>query len=246
MASTDARELSQENIQVWTFPSTAPDDTVAALLRVLNTEETERAARFQFAHLRDSFVVAHGVLRFLLGRYMRIDPAKIQFSFNSKGKPVATEANGIKFNMTHSGGLTVIALAMECEIGVDVEKIRPLSDLLQIAERHFCQEEAAELRSVPSEQRENAFFRCWTRKEAYLKAIGAGLSAPLNGFRVPVDPKMVPRFIHINHDIAEANVWELHDLNVGFGYAAALAYRARRRALFFFPIDDFKKIVTLA
>lgn len=246
MASTDAPELSRESIHVWTVPSAAPDDAVAALGRVLNTEETERVARFQFAHLRDSFVIAHGILRFLLGRYLKIDPAKIQFSFNSKGKPAATEGNGLKFNMSHSGGLTVIALAMECEIGVDVEKIRPLSDMLRIAERYFCQEEAAELRSLPSDERENGFFCCWTRKEAYIKAIGAGLSAPLNGFRVAVDPKMVPRFIHINHDIAEANAWELHDLNLASGYAAALAYRAPRRVLCFFTIDDFKKIVTLA
>ena len=189
MASTDAPELSRESIHVWTVPSAAPDDAVAALGRVLNTEETERVARFQFAHLRDSFVIAHGILRFLLGRYLKIDPAKIQFSFNSKGKPAATEGNGLKFNMSHSGGLTVIALAMECEIGVDVEKIRPLSDMLRIAERYFCQEEAAELRSLPSDERENGFFCCWTRKEAYIKAIGAGLSAPLNGFRVAVDPR---------------------------------------------------------
>jgi 4'-phosphopantetheinyl transferase len=246
MSSADVGQLSQENIHVWTFPSTAADDTVAALARVLNAEETERAARFQFAHLRDSFVIAHGVLRFLLGRYLKIDPAKVQFSFGSKGKPAATEASGLQFNMTHSGALTAIALATRCEIGFDVEKIRPLSDMLQIAERYFCQEEAAELRSLPGELRENAFFCCWARKEAYIKAIGAGLSAPLNGFRVTVDPKAVPRFIHINNDIAEANLWELHDLNLTSGYAAALAYRAPRRALCFFPIDDFKKIVTLS
>jgi 4'-phosphopantetheinyl transferase len=245
MNQSFAFELPLEEVHIWTFPSTAPNDVVETFARVLNTGEVSRAERFRFPHLRESFVIAHGVLRYLVGRYSDRLPAEIRFSFGSKGKPMAVGANGLQFNMTHSGDVTMIALARDCEIGVDVEKIRPLLDMQRIADQFFCVEEAAELRAVLSVERNHAFFCSWTRKEAYVKAIGAGLYIPLNSFRVPVAPTATPRFIHIDHDTTAAREWNLNDLPLAPEYAAALAYRGRQHSLRFFSITDFREFIDL-
>lgn len=245
MPTNFAFELSRSDIHIWTFPATVADDVVAEFARVLAPDETDRAARFRFSHLRDSFVIAHGVLRFVLGRYLGIDPADIQFSFGSNGKPAFGPTHPVRFNMSHSGDLTVIALAVDCEIGVDTEKIRSFADMQQIAGRFFCQEEVSELMSVPESEREHAFFCCWTRKEAYIKAIGAGLSVALDGFRVTVHPQAPARFVHIEHDTSAAEAWTLRDLSFGSGYAGALAYRAPPRGLCIVPISDLGEVIRL-
>jgi 4'-phosphopantetheinyl transferase len=211
--------------------------------RVLVKHETDRAARFSFSHLRESFVIARGALRYLLGRYLDLHPASIRFIYGSNGKPALASAANIQFNITHSGSLAAVALTADCQIGVDLEQIRPLSDLQHIADRYFCSEEAAEIMSLPPSERERAFFCCWTRKEAYIKAIGDGLSAPLDGFRVTVQPNTPARFVHLGHDTTAAETWTLHDLCLASDYAAALAYRDRQRSLSIFPIVDLAEFL---
>jgi len=195
-----------------------------------------RAAQFRFERDRNSFVLARGVLRTLLGRYLHISPAGIRFEYRPKGKPALALPAGIDFNVSHSGGLAVFAFTAGCEIGVDVESIRPLPDLQSIADRFFCAGEAAELMSLAADQREPAFYLCWTRKEAYIKASGDGLSAPLDGFRVTLRPGQPARFVHLANDTAQA--WSLHDLALASGYAAALAYRDAQRPVVVLPVAD--------
>src|SRR5262249_7275622 len=155
---------------------------------------------------------ARGALRYLLGHYLHCDPAKVSLVYGLKGKPAVESPSSLQFNMTHSGDLAVIAFTVHREIGVDVEQIRPLADMQQIANRFFCTEEATEIMSAPQTERERAFFLCWTRKEAYIKATGDGLSAPLGSFRVTVQHDRPARFIHIQHNETEAKAWMLHDL----------------------------------
>ena len=138
----------------------------------------------------------------------------------------------------------MIALTTGLEIGVDVEQIRPLPDMQSIADRSFRPEEASEIMSLPQPERDHAFYRCWTRKEAYIKAIGDGLSAPLDDFRVTVQPNTPARFVHIEHDASAAQRWTLHDLQVAAGYAAALAYHDQPRSLSMFPITDFADLMS--
>ncbi|HMD49303.1 MAG TPA: 4'-phosphopantetheinyl transferase superfamily protein [Bryobacteraceae bacterium] len=231
MRSDFSFELSGNDVHIWTLPTGGADDLVARLERVLDAEELNRAARFRFNHLRESFVVSHGALRTLLGRYLNVPPAEVRFVYGSKGKPALALQSNIEFNMTHSGGLAVIALTLDREIGVDVEQIRSMPDRQAIASRFFCAEEAAEILSLPEAERERAFYCCWTRKEAYIKAIGDGLSTPLDEFRVTVQPGEPARFVHIARDTEAAEAWMLHDLRLAPDYAAALAYRDRERPL---------------
>ena len=236
MRSAFSFQLSESQIHIWSFPTKASRYVVTAFEGTLVHEERDRALRFRFDHLYASFIIAHGALRHLLGHYLNCNPSEVAFVYGVKGKFALASPSSIQFNLTHSGNLAVIALTTGLEIGVDVEHMRPLSDIQQIADQFFCPEEASEVMSAPQTERELAFFRCWTRKEAYIKATGDGLSAPLSSFRVTVHRDVPARFVHIQHNATEAEAWTLHDLQVAVDYAAALAYRAQRRSLRLFSV----------
>jgi 4'-phosphopantetheinyl transferase len=233
--------MGERDIDVRAVRMAAPDSDVARFERILAPGERDRAARFRFEDLRRKFILARAALRILLGGYLKRDPADIQFEHGPKGKPSLPEPGGIEFNASHSGGLAVFAFAKDCELGIDVEQIRPMPDMLDIANRFFCAAEAGELTSLPAHQRERAFFNCWTRKEAYIKATGEGLSAPLDEFRVTLRPDEPARFVHIandhlaNDENAAAD-WSLHDLRLAPDYAGALAYRDAIRPVRVFPL----------
>jgi len=238
-------ELIGRAVHVWPVSIQAPDSTVESFRRLLAPDETERAARFRFEHLRSSFILARGALRILLGRYLKSPPQDLTFSYGSKGKPTLRRPASLQFNASHSGDLALFAFTMDCEIGVDVEAIRPMPDSEDIAKRFFCTEETAELMSLPSGQRDRSFFLCWTRKEAYIKATGEGLSAPLDAFRVTLRPGEPARIIHLAGDPTAAQSWTLHDLAPGPGFAGALAYQEPPRPLELFTPVNPKQLLEL-
>jgi 4'-phosphopantetheinyl transferase len=231
-------------IHVWPIRLEAGKDVLAGFQRVLAPDETARAARFSFDHLQRRFVLARGALRILLGYYLRTGAHRIQFSYGWKGKPrLATP--GIDFNASRSGTVALLAFTLQCEIGVDIEQIRPLCDIQEIANRFFCAEESAELRALPVSEREHAFFVCWTRKEAYLKAVGDGLSAPLDGFRVALRPGQPARLIQSADGMSADKAWTLHDLNVTPHHAAALAYNDSPRPVYVLPLTEPAELLDL-
>jgi 4'-phosphopantetheinyl transferase len=231
-------ELSENEVHIWTFDIRALATATEKFRLVLASDEMDRAAQFRFNHLRESFVRTRSTLRHLLGRYMDIHPAGIQFTYGPNGKPALASAENIQFNMTHSGDMAAIAITTDCPIGVDVEQIRPVENMLRIAEQFFCPEETAEIISLPADDRECAFFCYWTRKEAYAKAIGAGLGAPLNTIRVTAQSGSSSCSIFTENEVGAAQTWTLHDLQLAANYAAAVGYRGRERSLSVFPIAD--------
>jgi len=239
-------ELPVNTVHIWSFPTKASPHVVATFERDLAPEERDRALRFRFHHLHESFVIARGALRQLLGHYLDCNPAGVSFVYRSNGKPAVESPACLQFNMTHSGDLAVIALTLKRELGVDMEKIRPLPDMQAIANRFFCPEEASDVMSFPQAERERAFFLCWTRKEAYIKATGEGLSAALDTFRVTIHPDIPPRFLYIQHNETEAQAWTLHDLQVAVGYAAALAYRDQPRLLHVRSVADPGELLAMS
>jgi 4'-phosphopantetheinyl transferase len=245
MQTGSSFQLSTLDAHIWTIPTKTSDAVVGRLERILARDEIDRASRFRFGYLRDSFVIARGFLRCLLGQYLNLDPASICFSYGDKGKPVLCSGSTLQFSLTHSNGIAAIALTSGCQIGVDLEHVRRMNDMQQIADRYFCSEEAAEIMSLSSEERARAFFCCWTRKEAYIKAIGDGLSCPLDSFRVTVRPNADARLIHIGGNRATAKMWTLQDLNLATGYAAAVAYRDRHRSLSIFPMTAASELLNL-
>ena len=165
------------------------------------------------------------MLRILLGAYFDANPSSLEFTYSEKGKPHVSHRPGqldLRFNVAHSGDVILLAFTEGRRLGIDVEQVRPDFATDDIAERFFSGAERKCLRNLPATQRHDAFFRCWTRKEAYLKATGDGLSMPLDQFDVSLAPGEPARLIETRPDPAEANRWELQDLPVPSGYAGAL------------------------
>lgn len=176
--------IADRTIDVWPFMLTCTDDSLVAWEALLDSSERERGHRFYQARHQREFVVAHGVTRQVLSGYVGIAPAALQFVRNPSGKPALTGIDTpIDFNLTHSGGRAVLAVATQ-PIGVDLEARRDDRSVMEIAERFFYGAELASIRAQPVDQQNTMFFRFWVAKEAVLKAEGIGLGYPLDRFAV--------------------------------------------------------------
>ncbi len=215
--------LDSRQVHVWLFELSASAPALEYFQGQLSADETARAARFCFPHLRVSFLIAHGMLRSILAEYLETVPSALKFSYNQQGKPsISGGARELRFNLSHSGTLAACAVAIGCDIGVDVEQIRHMPDLFDIAARFFSPGECTDLQNVPPDQQELAFFNCWTRKEAYIKAIGGGLSIPLDSFCVSLLPSEPARLISNREN--DACRWNIQAFDAGAGYRGAVAY----------------------
>jgi 4'-phosphopantetheinyl transferase len=226
--------LGPREVQVWGIWLNGSDESLAYYRSTLSSEELQRAERFRFEKLRHSYTRSRGSLRVLLAHYLGHPPNEIELICRPKGKPTLRDSSRIDFNASHSGQMALYAFTTGCELGVDVEQLRKLDDPESIAARFFSTAEASELLSLSPEQRGSAFFRCWTRKEAYVKAIGDGLAIPLNRFQVTLLPGVPARFVQITDDMAAD--WTLDHLELAPGYLGALAYRDSRRPTTIHPM----------
>jgi 4'-phosphopantetheinyl transferase len=222
--------LGSDEVHVWRVSLFEPPSQIESFLHTLAADEQTRAERFYFQRDRERFIIAHGVLRAVLGLYLNRAPECLSFCYRSHGKPALTRESGedaISFNMSHSHGVALYAVARGREVGIDLEFIRGDLDVEQIAERFFSRREIATLRALPIDLRKYAFFLCWTRKEAYIKARGEGLSSPLDQFDVSLIPGEPAALQSTRPDSAEALRWSLQELTLASGYVAALAVEGR-------------------
>jgi 4'-phosphopantetheinyl transferase len=206
--------LNEDAVHVWRA------ELLPSALDILSPDERAKAAQFHFDRDRDRYVAARVILRHLIARYERMPPENIQFTYNTYGKP-AIEGSTLRFNASHSGGLALLAFARNRNIGVDIERIRPDLASREIASQFFSQDEIAALRALSPEALAPAFFACWTRKEAFIKAHGSGLSLPLHKFSVSVNAPA--QLLRTDFNPEAVHQWTLHDLTVEPGFAAALA-----------------------
>jgi 4'-phosphopantetheinyl transferase len=213
--------LAPDEVHIWRALQSVEPSTLARLQSVLDPAEKARAERFLFERDRERFIVARGILRELLGAYIVCAPAQIRFDYGPQGKPSLSAADlqgsRIRFNASHSHGLAAFAFALDRELGIDVELIRSDFGGEEIAKRYFSREEIAELKSLPHESRAEAFFLCWTRKEAYIKARGEGLQIPLASFSVSLTPGKPEQL-----RAADASRWEVRSFQPRENYAGAL------------------------
>jgi 4'-phosphopantetheinyl transferase len=222
--------LKEDQVHLWRISVTDLKGTTDAQTSVLSAEELERATRFHFEIDRKRFIVSHGTLRMILGQYIGLPPEEIIFGHGDRGKPnldPVPQNEGVRFNLSHSGDIVLIAVGRHREIGVDVEKIRPEIELERLAQRFFSPGEVESLSSLDTEHRLAAFFRCWTRKEAYIKALGGGLSIPLDQFEVTLEPDTPPALSANREDPDEVARWSLYNIELGEDYLAALAVEGR-------------------
>jgi 4'-phosphopantetheinyl transferase len=220
---SDSFEHSPDVIRVWRVRLDAFSGENEQLQRVLSAEETERAHSYYFDRDRRRFTVARAILRFLISGYAKTEPEQVVFNYGKHGKPSLADPNaGIRFNVSHSRDVALIAVAHGREVGVDVEFLRPIMDQEQLLTRNFSPREVAAFRSLPCSQRQAAFFAGWTRKEAYLKARGGGLSIPLDSFAVSLGPDEPAALLEVRNDPMDQARWGMANLSAAPGYASAL------------------------
>jgi 4'-phosphopantetheinyl transferase len=218
--------LSGDDVHVWRASLDLPAARVQCLQHTLTANELNRAERFYFQKDRERFIVARGLLRGILGRYLDMAPDQLRFCYSPHGKPALVGGSGgdvLRFNLSHSHGLALYAITCNRQVGVDLEYIRPIPEAERIAERFFSAQENAVFRALPQNKRLEAFLNCWTRKEAYIKARGEGLSLPLDQFYVSLASGEPTTLLNIIGDPQEATRWALRKLKPGPGYVAALA-----------------------
>ena len=219
--------LGAKDVHVWRVSLDQAPAVVERLRQLLSADEHARAGRFHFERDRQYFIAARGCLRVILSRYLDIPPAEIQLSYGAHGKPqLATstaQVHPFNFNLSHSGSLALYAFTQVGEIGVDLERVRPEFTGDDIAQRFFSAGEVARLNELSAELRHEAFFNCWTRKEAFIKAVGSGLSLSLDQFDVTLGPAEPVELLRTRWDENEAARWSLKAIDVGSGYVAAVA-----------------------
>lgn len=225
--------LDSQTVHIWRYRQAVPAELAPSCTELLDPEERRIASRFALSGLRDAYVATHAVLRLVISRYLDEDPKTVEFHRRPGGKPVLAPKPGmpaLKFNLSHSGDMVLCGLALDRELGVDVERIRGDRDVTGIARRNFSPRELAELRSIEGPRHVEAFYAGWVRKEAYLKARGDGLAQRLDSFDVTIDPGRGAALLRSEAGPEDAARWAMSDVPVPRGYAAAVAVERRSGA----------------
>jgi 4'-phosphopantetheinyl transferase len=227
--------ITSSQVHVWQASLDRPTSAIEALAQLLAADEQQRAARFRFESDRRKFIVARGLLRSILARYLDIPPDQIQFSYGERGKPELSSAyakGDLKFNVSHSQEQALYAIALDRSVGIDLEYIRPI-DAAALSQRFFSPAEAAIIASLTGAEQHRCFFKGWTQKEAYLKATGDGLGG-LESVQVSLQGSM--GLIKLNGDAERAAAWTTQEITVNADYIAALVVRGMQPDIHYFSI----------
>lgn len=220
----------QKTIHIWQIFLIHLPERIESLYRILSLDEQQRASHYRFTYDRSRFITGRSALRLILSEYLNISPNQIQFQLTPYGKPylyLANHSEKINFNLTHSRDLILFAFTSNRRIGIDIEYMDDSSLDLDIARFFFSEQETEKLRSAPPSLQKQAFYTCWVRKEAYIKARGEGLSYPLDQFITAFLPWEEPALLETLDDSAEAKRWSLKAIPTQPGYTAALAVEGR-------------------
>ncbi len=231
----ESPRLGAGEIHIWRVSLDQPAEVYGACFSTLTPDEGERARRFCFGLHRRQFVIARGALRSALSQYLDRPPSQLRFVYSAFGKPEVEGEEGwecLRFNLSHAEGVALIALTRGKDVGVDVEVVREEFPGMEIAEDFFSAREVETLRSLSEEARTAAFFLYWTRKEAYIKALGEGLSHPLRQFSVSLGNGESSVLAEPEGVAPQASQWTVKGLSVGERHAAAVAFRS--------PVTNFR------
>jgi len=227
-------KLSANEVHIWRIGLAGPADYIQHCRGVLSQDECDRADRFYFEEHRNRFILARAAMRQILGFYAGCMAQELVFSYGAKGKPELADGlkeHEIEFNLSHSHETALLGVSRGQTLGLDIERINLEFATEDIAERFFSPAEVSNLQGLPPQRRAEAFFSCWTRKEAYIKALGEGLSVPLDSFEVAFVPGVAAALLHVDVDPGEVSRWSMYDIDAPMGYKSALVVEGREHRL---------------
>ena len=226
MTGIEVAPLGQDEVHVRIASLDRRQSELRFFESILAEDEINRVNRFRFHKDRERFVAGRGLLRVILSPYLGLPANEIIFTYGCHGKPGLRRQDGrppIEFNLAHSAGTAIYAITRDRPVGIDIELVNPEFPIESVAERFFSKVEVAAFRSLPRDMQRIAFFKCWTRKEAFIKALGDGLSCPLSDFDVSLTPGEPARLLSVRWGSDEAH-WSMEDIESVAGYAAAIVF----------------------
>lgn len=223
--------ILSNTLHLWSASLLISDKKEQEYRTILADYELVKADKFHFIKDRKAYIASRGLLRILSGKYLKSKPESVEFKYSEYGKPSYLVATNLNFNLSHSGGRMLVGFVEDLKIGVDIELVRTNFDVLEIAANYFSKKENEALNKIRSDEKEKAFFRCWTRKEAFVKAEGSGLSFPLDKFSVSLDKDNEAILLETKWDSNEKHKWGLFSLAPYKQYLAAVAIKGK--------IDDY-------
>lgn len=224
LSPSDGVNLKSGRVHLWCASLDLHPKNLTSLVKLLAEDEQQRANRFMFERDRQHFIAARARLRLILSRYLAVEPQSLRFRYGPQGKPELAGGydDALCFNLSHSHGLALLAVTQGRKVGIDVERIRPLDDMDSMARRFFSKMEYCAYSALPLSQKPSGFFNCWTRKEAYIKAIGQGLTCSLADFDVSLTPGEPAKLLSIKDDSQSAELWSMTALAPAPGYVGAV------------------------
>ncbi|MEM9363758.1 MAG: 4'-phosphopantetheinyl transferase superfamily protein [Bacteroidota bacterium] len=229
--------LTSNEIHLWQIPLDAQIDEVETYFNILSSDERERAQKFHFKKDRNCFVITRGVLRILSAKYVSKKPMEISFGLEEYGKPKLEHRTSLNFNVSHSGNMALIGFVHNHAVGLDVEYIKRDIDVLDIAQNFFSKNEIEALNAIELNKQYEAFYRCWTRKEAFIKAEGSGLSFPLDRFSVSMEKDDEASLYWVDWNSYEKEKWDIFSFKPNEDYIAAVTVKAKGYSLRKFEWD---------
>jgi 4'-phosphopantetheinyl transferase len=215
--------LSEDEVHIWRADLDLVESSLSTFLQLLSPDEKNRAQKFRFVGDRHNFIAARGILRSLIGKYLKINSAEISFLYNEFGKPRIANSNPLHFNISHSQNMAVFAFTKRFNIGIDVEFVNPDVEVKEIAANFFSTNEVMNLFALPEKQQTLGFFNCWTRKEAFIKAVGEGLSFPLDTFEVSLEPDKPAKLLVTDWHPKAVSQWSIYSMSPGANFVGSLA-----------------------
>ena len=238
-------DVTEKKAAVWYVDINNHKNQIPYYWGILNTKERERVNKFYFEKDKNCYIIARGILRTLLAKYLNLNPSKIKFQYTEKGKPFLKHSSNIKFNISHSKNTIVLGFLKNDEIGVDVEFSKNKVEALLVAKSFFSKNEIKALHKLTPSYIQQGFYNCWTRKEAFIKAIGHGLSFPLDQFEVSLESTEIAILKETLWDVKEKEFWTLKSFIPFKDYIGAVAIRNRNITVDYFHFqetDSFQKL----
>lgn len=233
---------NKKQIHIWFVNFDVSEDKITFLSSFLSEDEILKASKFKFKKDKNCSIITRGALRLLSGEYLNLNPKDIKFKYGEYGKPYFNMETELKFNVSHSGNMAVIGFVLNDDIGVDIEEIKTDFEVFDIASNYFSKLEIETLNELPKEKHVECFYRCWTRKESFIKAKSQGLSFPLDSFSVSIHSDKKAELLETKWDEKEKSTWKLFTFSPHQNYIGAVSVQNKITNIEYFNINDYKII----